>query len=101
MRGDPNPNDRSRYRHDVLRILRALRPGEVVSYGEVAAESGHPGTARGVGQILAHAEEDLPWWRVVQSTGHLARGKEQDQARRLRVEGVEVIDDRRVRMHPD
>lgn len=87
----------SDYRRDVLQVLRDLKPGEVVSYGEVATEAGHPGTARGVGQILAHAEEPLAWWRVVRSTGQLAAHKVDEQARRLAGEGVVVVDGR-VRM---
>jgi methylated-DNA-protein-cysteine methyltransferase-like protein len=93
------PSDRpsrtdSNYRRDVLQVLRALQPGDVVSYGEVAAEAGHPGTARGVGQILAHAEDPLPWWRVVRSSGHLASHKVSEQSRRLAAEGVAVVDGR-------
>ena len=39
----------------VLAVLRALDAGEVVSYGDVAAEAGFPGAAaRGVGSVLAH-----------------------------------------------
>jgi methylated-DNA-protein-cysteine methyltransferase-like protein len=96
------PTDRpkgpnSAYRQDVLAVLRSLEAGEVVSYGEVASESGHPGTGRGVGQILAHAPEPLAWWRVVRSTGQLAPHKVDEQARRLAAEGVVVIDGR-VRM---
>jgi len=55
----------------VLRVLRALRPGEVVTYGEVAAEAGSPGAARAVGNILAGCDDDVPWWRVVTTTGRL------------------------------
>ncbi len=97
MPSDRKTGPHSRYRHDVLAVLRDLKPGEVVSYGEVAAESGHPGTARGVGQVLAHTEEPLAWWRVVRSTGQLAAHKVDEQARRLGAEGVVVVDGR-VRM---
>ena len=34
-------------------VIRALRPGEVVTYGEVAADAGRPGAARAVGHLLA------------------------------------------------
>lgn len=69
-------------------------PGDVVTYGEVAAEAGHPGAARAVGRVLASSGGELPWWRVVNATGRLAPGKERDQAARLRAEGVEVTDGR-------
>jgi methylated-DNA-protein-cysteine methyltransferase-like protein len=74
----------------VVRVLHSLRPGEVVTYGEVAAEAGFPGAARAVGRILATAEHDVPWWRVVTSTGRLVPGHEAEHARRLRAEGVAV-----------
>jgi methylated-DNA-protein-cysteine methyltransferase-like protein len=69
--------------------LRRLRPGEVVTYGEIAEEVGHPGAARAVGNVVA-TSEGLPWWRVVTSTGRLVPGHEAVQASRLRAEGVEV-----------
>ena len=69
--------------------IAALRPGEVVTYGEIAEEVGHPGAARAVGNVIA-SSEGLPWWRVVTSTGRLVPGHEDVQARRLRDEGVEV-----------
>ena len=72
-----------------MAALRRLRPGEVVTYGEIAEEVGHPGAARAVGNVVA-SSEGLPWWRVVTSTGRLVPGHEDVQARRLRDEGVEV-----------
>ncbi len=76
----------------VVRVLRSVQPGEVVTYGEVAAEAGFPGAARAVGNLLAAAGDgdDLPWWRVVTSTGRLVPGHEPEHARRLRAEGVRV-----------
>lgn len=84
---------------DVIAVLRGLRPGEVVSYGEVAEEAGHPGAARAVGRFLATTDEAVPWWRVVMASGRLAPGKEDDQGRRLRREGVTVVDGRVRRAH--
>jgi methylated-DNA-protein-cysteine methyltransferase-like protein len=78
----------------VVAVLQSLGPGEVVTYGEVAAEAGFPGAARAVGRLLATSAEDLPWWRVVTSTGRLVPGHEVEHARRLRVEGVAVADGR-------
>ena len=73
----------------VIAVLVALRPGEVVTYGEVAEEAGSPRAARAVGNVLAKTA-GLPWWRVVTSTGRLVRGHEREQARRLRTEGVRI-----------
>ncbi|MEC9467864.1 MAG: MGMT family protein [Actinomycetota bacterium] len=81
---------------DVAAVLDALQPGQVVSYGEVAAESGHPGAHRAVGRFLRdHGGHH--WWRVVTSTGRLVPGHEEVQARLLAAEGVDVRDGR---VHP-
>jgi methylated-DNA-protein-cysteine methyltransferase related protein len=74
----------------VVRVLRSLRPGDVVTYGEVALEAGYPKLARAVGALLAGGEHQVPWWRVVDSSGRLVPGHELDQAARLRADGVEV-----------
>jgi methylated-DNA-protein-cysteine methyltransferase related protein len=84
--------DMSPFEQGVLSVLHSLRPGEVVTYGEVAAEAGYPGAARAVGRILATSTDDLPWWRVVTTTGRLVPGHEAEHARRLRAEGVRVTD---------
>jgi methylated-DNA-protein-cysteine methyltransferase related protein len=76
----------------VTAVLHSLEPGEVVTYGEVAAEAGFPGAGRAVGRLLAPTAEDVPWWRVVTTTGRLVPGHEAEHARRLRAEGVPVTD---------
>ncbi|HTN81434.1 MAG TPA: MGMT family protein [Acidimicrobiales bacterium] len=80
----------SSFDHRVDAVLRRLRPGEVVTYGEVAEEAGTPGAARAVGRLLATVDADWPWWRVVTASGRLVPGHEGEHARRLRAEGVEV-----------
>ena len=71
----------------VLKVLRGLAPGEVATYGEVAAEAGFPGAARAVGNLLRRST-GLPWWRVVSAGGRLAPGAEAEHAARLQAEGV-------------
>lgn len=71
----------------VAEVVGSLRPGEVVTYGEVAAEVGSAGAARAVGRVMA-TSDGLPWWRVVGADGRLVPGHERDHARRLRAEGV-------------
>ena len=78
----------------MVAVLRALGPGDVVTYGEVAIEAGYPGRARAVGRILSSGDGELPWWRVVDASGRLVPGHEEEQARRLAAEGVEVRDGR-------
>ncbi len=83
----------------VARVLCDLRSGEVVSYGEVAAEAGSPGAARAVGNLLRRGLSDVPWWRVVRADGAIACRTGSDQANRLIGEGV-VVCDGRVRPWP-
>jgi methylated-DNA-protein-cysteine methyltransferase-like protein len=83
----------------VVAVVAGLEPGDVVTYGEVAREAGSPGAARAVGNVMARSGGELPWWRVVQASGRLAPGKEAEQARRLRAEGV-TVRNHRVRFPP-
>ena len=46
-------------------VIQAIEPGEIMTYGEVAAEAGFPGAARAVGNHLRLSGGTLPWWRVV------------------------------------
>ena len=78
----------------IVDVIRALGPGEVVTYGDIADIAGYPKQSRLVGRILATTEEDLPWWRVVNSAGRLVPGNERRQAALLRTEGVAVRDGR-------
>lgn len=64
-----------------------------MTYGEVAAEAGFPGAARGVGSVL-RGSDDLPWWRVVAANGRLVPGLVDEHARRLGAEGWQVRDGR-------
>jgi alkylated DNA nucleotide flippase Atl1 len=80
------------FERSVLKVLRSLKPGEIVTYGEVASEAGFPNAARAVGNYLRMTDKDVPWWRVVTSTGRLVPGLEIEHARRLRAEGVAVVD---------
>jgi methylated-DNA-protein-cysteine methyltransferase-like protein len=74
----------------ILDVIRSLREGEVVTYGDIAVDAGHPRQARLVGRLLAASTLDLPWWRVVNATGHLVPGLEVEQTALLRAEGVDV-----------
>jgi methylated-DNA-protein-cysteine methyltransferase related protein len=75
----------------VAAVLAGLGPGDVVTYGEVAAEAGRPGAARAVGNLLSRID-GVPWWRVVTSTGRLAPQVAERQAALLAAEGVRCRD---------
>ena len=83
----------TQFERSVAAVLDGLRAGDIVTYGEIAIEAGHPGAHRAVGRYLC-SHEGHPWWRVVTSTGRLVPGHEIEQAHRLAAEGVTVVDRR-------
>ena len=80
----------------IVRTIRAIPPGRVASYGEIAARAGLPRHARLVGRVLgdAGAEAKLPWHRVLRADGRFAfkPGSRafREQRARLIDEGVAV-----------
>jgi methylated-DNA-protein-cysteine methyltransferase-like protein len=82
--------------HAVCTIPR----GRVATYGGVARAAGLPGRARQAGFALRVADEtlNLPWHRVVGAGGRIAFPRRsrahREQTRRLRAEGVAVVDGR-------
>lgn len=90
--------------HRILAAIRAVPPGQVCAYGEIARRAGLPRRARLVARLLANNEDpDLPWHRVLRADGRIAfpagsRGY-REQSARLRREGVAVVDGR-VRRQP-
>lgn len=80
-------NDLTEFEAAVVAVLDATEPGDVMSYGEVAAEAGRPGAARAVGGVLRRVP-GLPWWRVVASTGRLIPHDPERHAAALAAEGV-------------
>jgi methylated-DNA-protein-cysteine methyltransferase related protein len=94
--GHPEPPDRlTPFQQAVVAVVAALRPGEVLTYAEVALEAGRPGSAQAVANVLRRVP-GLPWWRVIPSTGRLYRTHAPTQRRLLEAEGVTVDDDRHV-----
>ena len=83
----------------LLDVVRWLAPGEVVSYGDIAATAGFPGQSRLVGRLLALGGDDLPWWRVVNAAGRLVPGAEAEQRALLLREGV-LVEGGKVRHSP-
>ncbi|WP_168566993.1 MGMT family protein [Crateriforma spongiae] len=72
------------------KAVEGLRPGEVVSYGDIALAAGYPRRHRAVGTLLRQSLDALPWWRVVYSSGHLPPVNPTLQASRLMDEGVQI-----------
>ncbi len=86
------------FRDAVYEVVRTIPKGRVLGYGHVAAILGEPRRARHVGFALSRLEpgSEVPWWRVIRSSGEIAL--QGDPARgplqraRLLEEGVEFID---------
>lgn len=58
---------------EIYRVVSAIRPGDTMSYGEVAAAAGRPKAARAVGSAMARNPFPpiIPCHRVVASNGGL------------------------------
>jgi O-6-methylguanine DNA methyltransferase len=69
--------------------VRAVPPGRVTTYGDVALAAGRPGAARAVGRVMAQTEDPgVPCHRVVRADGAVCPAH--GMATRLRREGVAV-----------
>ncbi|MCH7667911.1 MAG: MGMT family protein [Acidobacteria bacterium] len=77
------------FEDSAIAVILATRPGDLMTYGEVASEAGYPGAARAVGSLLRKVP-DLPWWRIISSTGRLLPRLRQEQAELLRTEGHRI-----------
>ncbi len=96
----------------VYALVRAIPPGRVATYGQIARLAGFPRHARQVGYAMAAlpADADVPWHRVVNARGEIsARASGCGAARQralLEREGIALdaagrIDMRRVQWRPD
>ncbi|WP_051412380.1 MGMT family protein [Pseudoxanthomonas sp. J35] len=89
----------------ILAAVRAIPPGQVAGYGEVARRAGLPGRARLAARVLSgNTDPQLPWHRVLRADGRIAfpEGSSgwREQCQRLRAEGVRV-EGGRVRRSPE
>ena len=66
--------DRQARLERIYETIRDIPHGCVASYGQVAEIAGIPGGARRVGWALKHAPrgKELPWHRVITSSGRIA-----------------------------
>jgi alkylated DNA nucleotide flippase Atl1 len=64
------------YVADVLELVAAIPPGQVLTYGDVAQLVG-VGGPRQVGQVMSRWGSSVPWWRVLRADGRPAIGHEQ------------------------
>lgn len=93
----PEGREPTPFQQDVVDAVSALKPGDLVTFGELAIELGRPGGGQAVANVL-RSVPDLPWWRIVPSEGRLYRDLVDVQRPLLESEGHRVDDHRRV--HP-
>lgn len=92
----------SSFYDQIYAVVRLIPKGKITSYGRIATMLGAPSRARQVGYAMSALRykvedpeyADVPWQRVVNSKGYIsirgARHNKDQQAERLRNEGVDV-----------
>ena len=83
---------------EIWKLVAKIPKGFVATYGDVGKNLPNPASGFITGKIIAFAEPDVPWWRVVAKDGVLAIGKRDpqmaiEQRNLLQSEGVAFIDD--------
>ncbi|PIC96618.1 DNA methyltransferase [Sporosarcina sp. P26b] len=101
------------FTEQAVAIIKAIPPGHVMTYGQVASEAGNPRGARQISRILhsMSAKYDLPWHRIINAQGGIstpdhAEDKGNTQRERLISEGVQFNESGRIsldtyRWHPE
>ncbi len=76
----------------ILAVVRRIPRGRVATYGLVARVAGLPRQPRLVGYALRHADDSVPWHRVVNAAGRISPRADPDviplQRALLEAEGV-------------
>ena len=83
------------FKDEVYKIVAKIPEGRVMTYGDIAALTGHPYAARQVGGIAHFGPEELPWHRVVNRFGSCAGGYyggKEGHKQVLEQEGFEIVD---------
>lgn len=88
------------FRDRVYEVVASIPPGRVMTYGDIAALSGHPYAAQQVGGLAHFGPTDLPWHRVVNHFGDCASGyyggkeghRQVFEAENIAVEDYRIVD---------
>ncbi|GEM02182.1 methylated-DNA-protein-cysteine methyltransferase related protein [Halolactibacillus halophilus] len=83
----------SDFKQAVIKIVASTKPGEWISYGDVAVLAGRPRAARAVSGILKREKDTLPWHRVVGKGGKISIKDpelKQKQITKLQQEGLKI-----------
>lgn len=80
------------FRETVYYLMSQVPSGKVTTYGDIAGLAGSAYASRAVGSIAHAGPDDLPWHRLVNRFGGLAkgfRGGREVQRLLLETEGIE------------
>ncbi len=89
------------FTQDVIKIIKSIPVGKVLTYGKIAKLAGNPRAARQVSWLLHSSTNKykLPWHRVINSQGEIAL-KSQDgkdyQKILLEKEGIEFTENNKI-----
>jgi len=75
------------YAAEVLDVVAEIPAGKVLTYGDVAELVGR-GTGRTVGTVMSRHGHEVPWHRVVLSSGHPNPAGPVEALRRLVADGT-------------
>ncbi|MHA1671335.1 MAG: MGMT family protein [Promethearchaeota archaeon] len=83
----------SEFTQEVIKIIKNIPKGKVLTYGLIAKMAGNPRAARQVSWILHSSTKkyDLPWHRVINSKGLVVLSSDEDrfyQKNLLEEEGI-------------
>ncbi len=80
------------FSEQVHKVVKGIKKGQTMTYGEVAAKAGNPKAARAVANLMAkNYNPDIPCHRVIRSDGTLGgynRGGEVVKREILQKEGA-------------
>ncbi len=83
---------------EVIKIIKQIPLGKVMTYGQIASVAGNPWGARQISRIL-HAMSNkyhLPWHRVINAKGEISLKGEGGlyQIEKLSEEGIKVVNNK-------
>ena len=93
----------------ILRVVRRIPRGRVATYGQVSKLAGFARQPRLAGYVLRHADDTVPWQRVVNAAGRISPRADPDSIPRQRLileaEGIQfsatgVVDLKRYQWRP-
>jgi methylated-DNA-protein-cysteine methyltransferase-like protein len=101
-------SETNNFKERVLSLVAQIPCGRVMTYGQIAVLCGNPRAARIVGGIAHFGDPNLPWQRVVNKHGGLARGypgglsghKKALEAENITVNDRYCVDVDRILWHP-